>query len=115
MSADVGLAGLDPEEAAKGALFWEEFQNMPDPLGDPRSVLRVSLNHSTVHLLNVVRSESRYTVQYSTLLHVDSVESRCLNVQYSTLTTCRQCRESLLNVKYSVCIYLKYLNCFVET
>ena len=43
-SADAGLAGLKPEEAAKGALFWEEFQNMPDPLDDPRSVLRVSLN-----------------------------------------------------------------------
>ena len=43
-STDSGLAGLTPEEAAKGALFWEEFQNMPDPLDDPRSVLRVSLN-----------------------------------------------------------------------
>ena len=43
-SADTGLAGFTPEEAAKGALFWEEFQNIPDPLDDPRSVLRVSLN-----------------------------------------------------------------------
>ena len=31
-SAAVGLAGLTPEEAAKGALLCEEFQNMPDPL-----------------------------------------------------------------------------------
>ena len=28
----VGLAGLTPVEAAKGALLCEEFQNMPDPL-----------------------------------------------------------------------------------
>ena len=31
-SAAVGLAGLTPAEAAKGALLCEEFQNMPDPL-----------------------------------------------------------------------------------
>ena len=31
-SAAVGLACLTPAEAAKGALLWEEFQNMPDPL-----------------------------------------------------------------------------------
>ena len=31
-SAAVGLAGLTPVEAAKGALLCEEFQNMPDPL-----------------------------------------------------------------------------------
>ena len=31
-SAVVGLAGLTPAEAAKGALLCEEFQKMPDPL-----------------------------------------------------------------------------------
>ena len=31
-SAAVGLAGLTPSEAAKGALLCAEFQNMPDPL-----------------------------------------------------------------------------------
>ena len=31
-SAAVGLAGLTPAEAVKGALLCEEFQNMPDPL-----------------------------------------------------------------------------------
>ena len=31
-SAAVGLAGLTPVEAVKGALLCEEFQNMPDPL-----------------------------------------------------------------------------------
>ena len=31
-SAAVGLAGLTPAKAAKGALLCEEFQNMPDPL-----------------------------------------------------------------------------------
>ena len=31
-SASVGLAGLTPHEAAKGALLCEEFQNIPDPL-----------------------------------------------------------------------------------
>ena len=31
-SAAVGLAGLTPAEAAKGALLCAEFQNMPDPL-----------------------------------------------------------------------------------
>ena len=30
--AAVGLAGLTPAEAAKGALLCEEFRNMPDPL-----------------------------------------------------------------------------------
>ena len=31
-SAAVGLAGLTPSEAEKGALLCAEFQNMPDPL-----------------------------------------------------------------------------------
>ena len=31
-STAVGLAGLTPVEAAKGAPLCEEFQNMPDPL-----------------------------------------------------------------------------------
>ena len=35
-SADVGLGGLTPEEAARGALFLPDFQKMPDPLGDKK-------------------------------------------------------------------------------
>ena len=31
-SAKVGLAGLTPLEAARGAMFLREFQDMPDPL-----------------------------------------------------------------------------------
>ena len=31
-SAAVGLAGLTPREAARGALTRPEFQRMPDPL-----------------------------------------------------------------------------------
>ena len=31
-SAEVGLAGLTPREAALGALYCEKFQLMPDPL-----------------------------------------------------------------------------------
>ena len=31
-SAAVGLSGLTPREAARGALTYHEFQNMPDPL-----------------------------------------------------------------------------------
>ena len=31
-SAAVGLAGLTPVEAVKGAMLCEEFQNMPDAL-----------------------------------------------------------------------------------
>ena len=38
-SAAVGLAGLKPVEAAKGALLCEEFQNMPDPLDSYSYVL----------------------------------------------------------------------------
>ena len=35
-SAAVGLSGLTPREAARGALTCPEFQNMPDPLNkDP--------------------------------------------------------------------------------
>ena len=40
-SADVGLGGLTPEEAARGALFCKLFQDMPDPL-DKDPILRVS-------------------------------------------------------------------------
>ena len=31
-SAQVGLAGLNPLEAARGAMFLPVFQDMPDPL-----------------------------------------------------------------------------------
>ena len=33
-SAEAGLAGLEPWEAARGVMLVPEFQNMPDPL-DP--------------------------------------------------------------------------------
>ena len=38
----VGLAGLTPREAAKGALLCEEFQKMPDPFGDVIREVKVS-------------------------------------------------------------------------
>ena len=34
VSAEAGLAGLEPWEAARGVMLVPEFQNMPDPL-DP--------------------------------------------------------------------------------
>ena len=34
-SAQVGLAGLNPLEAARGAMFLPVFQDMPDPLNQP--------------------------------------------------------------------------------
>ena len=43
-SAEVGLGGLTPEEAAVGALFSPDFQKMPDPLEkDP--IIRVSTKY----------------------------------------------------------------------
>ena len=42
-SATVGLAGLMPYEAAKGALMCEDFQNLPDPLGDVIIEVKVSI------------------------------------------------------------------------
>ena len=42
-SAAVGLAGLTPREAAKGALMVEEFQKMPDPFGDLIKEVKVSI------------------------------------------------------------------------
>ena len=41
-SAAVVLAGLTPQEAAKGALFCEDFQQMPDPFGDVIREVKVS-------------------------------------------------------------------------
>ena len=44
-SSSVGLGGLTEKEAALGALFTPEFQNMPDPL----SVSTVDLLYNVIH------------------------------------------------------------------
>ena len=39
-SAEAGLAGLTPREAARGALTLPQFQQMPDPLEPYRRVVK---------------------------------------------------------------------------
>ena len=41
--AAVRLAGLTPQEVAKGALLCEDFQKMPDPFGDVIREVKVQL------------------------------------------------------------------------
>ena len=67
-SAVVGLAGLTPAEAAKGALLCEEFQNMPDPL----DVKKEDLFLLVCIVYNVNMAETRvydvYAVSWQNLL-----------------------------------------------
>ena len=42
-SAAVGLAGLTPREAAKGALMCKDFQNLPDPFSNVIMEVKVSI------------------------------------------------------------------------
>ena len=68
-SAEAGLAGLEPWEAARGVMLVPEFQNIPDPL-DPMkgSFLLVSVYS------NIILPCAQYSVQ------------------------CQRCRSSLLKV-----------------
>ena len=68
-SAEAGLAGLEPWEAARGVMLVPEFQNMPDPLDPSKgSFLLVSV------YLNIILPCAQYSVQ------------------------CQRCRSNLLKV-----------------
>ena len=41
-SADIGLAGLTPHEAARGAMYVKEFQNILDPFGEVMKEVKAS-------------------------------------------------------------------------
>ena len=64
-SAAVGLAGLTPVEAVKGALLCEEFQNMPDPLDVKKEDLFLLV--CTVYNVNTVETRV-YAVSGQNLL-----------------------------------------------
>ena len=63
-SAEAGLAGLEPWEAARGVMLVAEFQNIPDPLDPPKgSFLLVSVYsniilHSTVYSVEGVEASN---------------------------------------------------------
>ena len=42
VSAEVGLAGLTPHEAARGAFCMKEFQKIPDPFGEVMKDVKLS-------------------------------------------------------------------------
>ena len=57
----VGLGGLTPEQAARGALFQPDFKDMPDPLAET-DTLSYMVTLSTLSTL--------FNVLYCTLLYI---------------------------------------------
>ena len=72
-SAAVGLAGLSPAEAAKGALLCEEFQNMPDPL----DVKKEDLFLLVCIVYNVDTVETRVYAVYVCCIMTKSIVVAC--------------------------------------
>ena len=84
-SAEAGLAGLEPWEAARGVMLVPEFQNMPDPLDPPKgSFLLVSVYSNII--LHV----------HSTVYNVEGVEAIYLKFVFNfNMSTCTvQCMMS---------------------
>ena len=59
-SAEAGLAGLEPLEAARGVMPVPEFQNMLDPLDPPKGPFLLVSVYS-----NIILPGSQYSVQMS--------------------------------------------------
>ena len=74
-SAAVGLAGLTPQEAAKGALLCKDFQKMPDPFGDVIREVKVStvvyflMYHVTLQYCNTVEYRTHQTSTGQCFIH----------------------------------------------
>ena len=82
VSAEVGLAGLEPCEAARGAMFLECFQNMPDPLKEEIDI-ETRVQYSTLYLnsLHALRLVA-CTVQYIVFKFIACIAAHCV---YSTV------------------------------